>query len=185
VTNELPVTHTFFDGRGSASYDPSERVPVGNRHVPQTIVVSILGGSNQPDYQMKIEVRQGVPQWTEVTLRARPGGAEVRDKDLTAVRLDAWLQQIVAMVSTIGGSKPQKDWKPALTDIGLAMKGRPRISREQLEQVAQIYRDHIDGSPTEKVATAFGKDRRTAGRYVRMARDAGLLPDTTKGKKRA
>ena len=106
VPNEFPVSHTFFDGRGRASYDPSKRVPVGNRQVPQTIVVSIRGGSNQPDYQMKIEVRRGVPQWTEVTLRARPDGAEVRDKDLSVVRLDTWLQQIVAMVSTIGGSSP-------------------------------------------------------------------------------
>jgi hypothetical protein len=153
--------------------------------VPQTIVVSIDGGLNQPDYMMKVEVRQGLPQWTEVTLRARADGSEVRDKDLTAVRLDAWLQQIVAMVSTIGGSKPLADTKPALTDIGLAMKGRPRISREHLEQVANIYRDHIDGRPTEAVATAFGKDRRTAARYVRLARDAGYLPDTTRGKRNA
>jgi Family of unknown function (DUF6214) len=184
VPNDLPVTHTFFDGRGRAEYLPSERVPVGNRQVPQTIVVSIRGGSNQPDYQMKIEVRRGVPQWTEVTLRARPYGAEVRDKDLSVVRLDTWLQQIVAMVSTIGGSKPQNDQK-ALTDIGLAMKGRPRISREHLKEVAEIYRAHIDSNPTEKVAAAFGKDRRTAGRYVRQARDAGLLPPTSRGKRNA
>lgn len=184
MSNELPVTHTFFDGRGRASYDPSERVPVANRRVPRNIVVTIDGALKQPDYVMKIEVRQGIPQWTEVTLRARPGGADVRDKDLKALRLDDWLQQIVAMVSTTGGLKPQED-HTALDDIGLAMKGRPRISREHLEQVAEIYREHIDGRPTDAVATAFGRDPRTAGRYIRMARDAGLLPATTRGKRNA
>ena len=176
--------HTFFDGYGRATYDTSDRVQVGDRRVPKNILVEIDGGANQPDYSMRIEVRKGIPRWAEVTLRARPDGPEVRDKDLGVFRLSDWLERIVAMCSTAHGSKPVDDWT-ALADIRGATTGRPRISRERLQQVAEIYRDHFDDRPTEAVATAFNKDRRTAARYVRLARDAGFLPDTTKGKKKA
>ena len=167
-------------------------VPGGDRRrVPREIVVQIRGGANQPDYEMKIEVRKGVPRWAEVTLRARPDGPEVRDKDLDAIRLDDWLEQIAAMCSVAhsgtgagweGWSKPVNDGG-ALADIRRVKSGRPRISRERLQKVAEIYRQHFDDRPTNAVATAFGKDPRTAARYVRLAHDAGFLPDTTKGKK--
>ena len=185
----MRVTHTFLDGYGQASYEPGDRVQVGDRRrVPREIFVQIRGGTNQPDYELKIEVRGGVPRWAEVTLRARPDGPEVRDKDLDAIRLDDWLEQIVAMCSVAKSgagawSKPGND-TGALADIRRAKSGRPRISRERLQKVAEIYRQHFDDRPTEAVAHAFGKDRRTAARYVRLARDAGFLPDTTKGKKK-
>lgn len=180
---DLPVTHTFFDGYGAASYDPSDRVQVGDRRVPNNIFVLIRGGANQPDYEMTIEVRDGIPRWSAVTLRARPDGPEVRDKDFGVLRLLDWLEPIVAMCSIAHGAKPADDWT-ALAEIRRVTTGRPRISRERLQQVAKIYKQHYDDRPTAAVAAAFGKDPRTAARYVRLARDAGLLPDTTKGKKK-
>jgi transposase-like protein len=53
------------------------------------------------------------------------------------------------------------------------------------QDVADIYRQHIDDRPTEAVSRAFGKSHRTAARWVQQAREAGLLPDTTPGKRKA
>jgi hypothetical protein len=62
---------------------------------------------------------------------------------------------------------------------------RRKITAEHLEQVAVIYRRHaaISKRPTEAVADAFGVPRDTASKWVRRARDAGLLGPTSKGKK--
>ncbi len=143
---------------------------------------------------MKIEVRQGIPVCTEVTLTARPDGPEVRDKDLEYLRLSDWLEQIVALASmkysgsfpggVTGWAKPVDDYT-ALRDIRRHRSGRPRMSRERLQKIADVYREHFDSRPTDAVRRAFGVSDRTAARYVDHARKAGLLPSTTPGKKKA
>ncbi len=62
---------------------------------------------------------------------------------------------------------------------------RRRITAEHLEQVAALYRQYAAASkrPTEEVANAFGVPRDTASKWVRRARDAGLLGPTVGGKK--
>src|SRR5215207_1996697 len=91
---------TFMGGHGRAVWDPADKVEIGDRRrVPREILVQIRGGKNEPDLGMKIEVREGIPQWVEVTLRARPDGPEVRDKHLAAIHLGDWLNQVVAACS--------------------------------------------------------------------------------------
>jgi hypothetical protein len=71
----------------------------------------------------------------------------------------------------------------------LARQRRPegyrQITPELLKGVAEVYRRHIDGAPTQAVAKTFGVKPRMASVYVDRARQAGLLPQTTQGKKRA
>jgi len=189
----VTATHTFWDGYGRATYEPGDRVQVGDRRIPRAIFVQIRGGENQPDFAMKIEVREGIPQWVEVQLQARPDGPEVRDKDLATIRLGDWLEQIVAMCSLkysgtgpgwTSWSKPVVD-RTAVPDIRRALSGRPRtVTPERLQKVAEIYRQHFEQRPTEAVARSFGVSHRTAARYVQQARSAGLLPETEPGKKK-
>jgi hypothetical protein len=75
--------------------------------------------------------------------------------------------------------------RAALTNVRGVRSGRPRLSQERLQGVAKIYRQHIDDRPTQAVSRAFGKSHRTAARWVQQAREAGLLPDTTPGKRKA
>ena len=148
--------------------------------------MQIRGGENQPDFAMKIEVREGIPQWVEVQLQARPDGPEVRDKDLAVIRLGDWLEQIVAMCSLkysgtgpgwTSWSKPVDD-RTAVPDIRRALSGRPRtVTPERLQQVAEIYRQHFERRPTEAVARSFGVSHRTAARYVQQARWHGSYPN--------
>jgi hypothetical protein len=188
----VTVSHTFWDGYGRAIYEPGDRVQVGERRIPRAIFVQIRGGKNEPKLAMKIEVRDGIPQWVEVCLQARPDGPEVRDKHLAAIRLGDWLEQIVAMCSLkysgtgLGGttwSKPIDDGN-AVADIRRAVSGRPRtVTPERLRKVTEVYRQHFENRPTQAVARAFGVSHRTAARYVQQARSAGLLPETEPGKK--
>src|ERR1700730_11482031 len=125
---------TFWGGRGRASYQTAD-VVVGDRLVPSEIFVTVRGGMSTPDFAMKIEVRQGIPVCTEVSLTARPDGPEIREKDLKYLRLNDWLEQIVAQCSmkysgsfpggVTGWAKPVDDWG-ALADIQRARSGRPR-----------------------------------------------------------
>jgi hypothetical protein len=188
LMKQLTHSFTFWGDHGLATWELAD-VEIGDRLVPQEIFVYICGGIAQPDLEMKIEVRDGIPQCVELMFRARPDGPEVRDKDLAVVRVGDWLEQIVAQCSLVRSgpgtwSKPVDD-RSALADITRSRAGRPRISREHLKKVAEVYRRHFDKRPTEAVARAFGVKHRTAARYVQQARAAGYLPDTDPGKKKA
>lgn len=168
-------------------------VQIGDRWIPAEVIVTSRTES-EPDLMMKLVVRKGIPVWSEVQLLARPDGPEVRQRDLN-LPLDDWLELIVSSLSMSVGSRdltgratllllPIED-PAALTNVRRVRSGRPRKPVEHLQKVAEIYRDHVDGRPTEAVAAAFGKSHRTAARYVEDARKAGLLPPTTPGKRKA
>lgn len=187
----------LFGGHGRAFYDDSAMTTVGDRRVPVQIQVEVRGGVAEPDLSLKIQVRQGVPVYTEVVLRARPDGPEIRAKDLTYIYLNDWLEQIVAactftqgesghwMVQTIGGERGKAERVAAVANLRRVRTGRSRTPRERLLKIAETYREHVNDRPTEAVSRAFGVSHATAARYVRQARDAGLLPPTTPGKKKA
>jgi hypothetical protein len=60
----------------------------------------------------------------------------------------------------------------------------PSRSRDDfLAAVADTYRQAFDTAPLKHVAATFGVGRRCAGLYVNQARQAGLLPATTRGRK--
>lgn len=184
----MTVTHTFWSGHGQATHQlGGDSVLVGDRLIPREIFVYVRGGMSQPDMEMKIEVREGIPECVELILRARPDGPEIRDKDVAVIRVGDWLERIVAMCSMkrsgMGFSKPVND-RTALGDITRIRTRRPRISREHLKNVAEVYRQHFDKRPTEAVARTFDVSHRTAARYVQQARAAGHLPETDPGKKK-
>jgi len=62
---------------------------------------------------------------------------------------------------------------------------RGAVTRADLERVAEVYRENVSSSPTRAVSEYLGYTARTAARRVQQARDAGLLPKTSKGKRRA
>ena len=79
----------------------------------------------------------------------------------------------------------QRSW-PAVLLMLRTLRGCLAVTRAELEEVARIYREHVDASPTRAVAMLGGyASERTAARRVQQAREAGLLPKTTPGKRRA
>ncbi|HET6915904.1 MAG TPA: DUF6214 family protein [Acidimicrobiales bacterium] len=74
----------------------------------------------------------------------------------------------------------------ALPAITGEVQINPAVRRgDRTQLAAQIYRDNIDEAPTMAVAQALDVSRRTASRLITEAREQGLLPVTTQGKKQA
>jgi hypothetical protein len=65
--------------------------------------------------------------------------------------------------------------------------GQPLPVDEALDEVAAIYRQawREGGNPTAAVSQAIGISRSAAAKRVRRARDAGLLPETSRGRANA
>jgi hypothetical protein len=59
---------------------------------------------------------------------------------------------------------------------------RRKVTDDVLRDVAEVYRREIGKNPTEAVADHLGVAMRTAGLYVRRARDAGFLGEALRGK---
>lgn len=71
----------------------ADYVIVGDRlWVPPIIEVEFPGTDGQPAFFMVIEVIEGVPRCTELTLRRHEGGREIRQRDLRAIELDSWIE---------------------------------------------------------------------------------------------
>lgn len=177
----------LFGGKGKAWSDDDRYPPlrVGDRMVPAAIFVKVDADSSNPELTMKIEVRQGIPVYTEIALKAADAGAEIRNKDLKNIYLDDWLSQIVAAFSEpLEAATDATDRHDAIKNIERVRQGRSRKSDEHLPRVAEVYRENFDGRPTDAVRRAFGVSPRTAARYVDAARQAGLLPPTQRGIKK-
>jgi hypothetical protein len=179
---------------GWAEYDMLDRVRVGDRVIPRRIDVTIPKTGDLPSFSMRMEVRRGVPVCTEVTVRAKDDGREVRTTDLRAVQIEDWLEDVVAaaslhVISESEGSVTAEHRgdadarRAAIKTIREARAAsRRKITDELLERVAEVYRENVHDHPTQAVERAFGVSYRTASRYVQMARPK-YLPPTSPGKK--
>jgi hypothetical protein len=162
-------------------------VDLGWTRVPEAVVMDGEGLRGAPDLHMKFWIRDEIPEVYEFTLRAKEGGRGIRTVDLRAfslekIAVDAFMRMQVRPVGL-----PYSDaehWR-AHDDIRSAQEKRgtrPRVSRAELEEVAQVYRSAGRDNPTEAVAIELGYRRRTAERRVAQAREAGLLPAAKRGR---
>lgn len=162
---------------------------VGDRLVPSPIEVDFPGGTDGlPSLFMRIEVVDGVPRCTELTLRrsSEKGGREVRQKDLRMIELDSWVETFVAVFSSeitvnSGGrvtavySGDEESLRRVMKTIRNVRKGGRRpLTEERKRRVAELYNAHDQGG-IEAVEIAFTVSRSTAARYIKAAREAGLI----------
>jgi hypothetical protein len=169
-------------------------VRFGDFSVPAAVawVSDPIGRS--PAVRAEFEMRNGSPVCLSVTITATPKGRPVTTADLASLPglerkgLDAFKALGIRVFD-------DEDWRkgrnlhrydqihtPNPRDLGTALSKRPD---EELERVAQVYRDNLASRPVEAVQLAFGLARRTTDRRIKAARDRGFLPQTTKGRKRA
>jgi hypothetical protein len=167
-----------------------------SREVPTWIEMTTSGGPD-PDMHVRVELRDGSPVATELSWKSMPGQSEIRMKHLRQTDITKLVTDLV--VSTIWrGEVPLGEEVPDATALRqsklMAQKfvERQRLPRERrvmtddfLRSVAQVYRENIDGNPTEAVAKVFNVRPRMASTYVAKARAARLLPRTKQGQKKA
>lgn len=171
----------------------------GDYAMPAEITVTMEGDKGDPDLLVRFQVIEGRPQSVEVHAVMKPGGRAVRTSDLHSLSLDAMCVSVFAStamrstydpvtnVTTSDSIHDEREFWAAVNAADLAVKAPRRgTTKAELEQVAKLYREHVEGRPVESLRTlmGYGSDR-TAARRVEQARAAGLLPSTTPGKKKA
>jgi hypothetical protein len=172
------------------------RVRVGSWLVPPAIDVHFGGVDGQPELVMRLGVLDGQPQCRELCLKSTDGGRGVRALDLAAVKIESWIEDIFGLFAQeIVSEEPGRTIAvqrvgtevAAARDMHGARKGRGArtITPALLEQVAAVYTANLSARPLQAVADSRGVSYSMASKYVRAARDAGLLPETTPGRKNA
>jgi hypothetical protein len=126
-----------------------------------------------------------VPRVMALHVVQRDPAREVLASDLRSVNLhqaieDAWIavsrRPGVVQSGEVDVAESFSDDGPETkrTLKGLRQRARRRITDHLLEEVAGVYRRHLDsGAPTKAVKEHFGIAESTASDYVRRARDAG------------
>jgi len=159
-------------------------------------------GYDGPDTIARVEVRNGAPQVVRLEWLSRSGQTEIRPRDLRAPYFEFdFLTGLFACFTLIADPRTKAVDVPGATERGepnpayyaarkfIERQRRPegrRASGPALDAaVAEVYRRNINGAPTQAVAKAFGVKSRMASTYVDRARQAGLLPQTKQGKKKA
>lgn len=151
--------------------------------VPREAVMTFDGEQGSPDAMMRFEVRDGRPECVEIIVRAKPDGRGIRSADLRMVNIDTQAVEVLTDLGTIGvvDERAVVNTRRAVQEARASRRGT--VTREELERVAELYRENPD-APTQAVEMLLGYSKRTAARRVKQAEEAGLLPVTSPGKKR-
>lgn len=160
-------------------------VPFGAMLAPQDVSARITDDdAGGPDVFVDFEMRNGVPEAVRVEMVARMDGRPVRTSDMYQLALDQLAVDAFAAVSIHirGGGRlsPSRDEGEALSAgraVVEAQGGRRAPTRDELAEVATIYRTHAGRDPVVQIKKRRGyPSMRTAYRRVQQARAAGLLP---------
>lgn len=200
VLRAIGTKHQHQWGSSDAS-NATELVKVRGWVVPNRIDVEYAGVDGQPTLTMTLEVIDGVPRCTDLRLqRQARGGRPVRQKDLTAIRLNDWIDAEFAgfaietsgdgrLGQKLGGGGPagRAQIGRSVVEFQKARRNgeRPTVTRERIKEAAEIYRANFNGQPIKAVADRMGVSERTASSYITLARssDYKFLSPTKRGKK--
>ncbi|MFV8319919.1 hypothetical protein [Mycobacterium sp. 23] len=179
---------------GKATYRPDNDEYVGAQAIPRKILFQ-SGGGPQPWLTMGIELVDGVPECTYLELDADEA-SPVRDKHLKLIRIEQWVNAIVAACARQVEHTPAPGRVRRTLAHGPAtpqqMKSVERLQRRRrdpndralLERVAELYKANPD-APNVAISQALGMSTRTAGRWAARCSEVGLLsPVAKKGQKR-
>lgn len=166
-------------------------VILGRTLVPRVATFEMRGVDGAPDAMVRFEVRDGRPECMEISVKANPSGRGIRSVDMTSFNIDNLIEIVFTELGADIKPNPHNPaesiaaWRPAeesnraywtrRNDVHIARANRGP-TKEELERVASIYRDHHGGAPLQAVAKLLSISRRTAARRVAQAREAGLLP---------
>jgi hypothetical protein len=175
-----------------------ERVDVDGGTLPAEFYLLYPGAADQPSLKASFGVRHGAVWCSGVSVDAKTHGREVIPTDLDIVRrgLNDWMEMaVLAALQDDDGSPvvPDEDEDEYHHARSAAVKTyrdarrrtRRKVTDELLSEVARLYRDHLNEGPWQAIQDRFSVSESTAGRYVLLARQAGHLPHTTPGKKKA
>jgi hypothetical protein len=140
-------------------------------------------------YLLTHRVNDVRPEVIGIHIAAKPNGRGITTADLRSFALDELTTDVFTVVGTPHVPPfrtPADDYRHIGRTVREARsKSRGRVTRAELEEVARVYREFVGSTPTRAVQLAGNYSERTAARRVQQARAAGLLPQTTPGKRKA
>jgi hypothetical protein len=159
-------------------------IALGEAVVSREALMTFEGIKGSPDVTMRFEVRDGRPECVSVAVQAKPDGRGIRSADMSMFHIDSLTIAVFEQLATIG-VKDEDYARRVGHDLREArLSTRGAVTHEELEEVAKVYRQHLNSSPTRAVALYGGYSDRTAARRIKQAAEAGLLPPTSPGRKR-
>jgi hypothetical protein len=196
------VTMTYSGDREVTKVVSGTADVIEDREVPTWVELNTSGGA-EPDMRVKVELRNGAPRVVELAWVSQPHQREIRDKDLRDANLAKLATDLIVstmsdtdvvgdmlLVPIDGDLNPQQHYRSRLAaqkfvDRQQRPRENRRITPAFLKEVARVYRDNIKGNPTQAVQETFNVKHRRASDYVFHAREAGYLPRTGRGQKKA
>jgi hypothetical protein len=143
--------------------------------------------------EMDIATEDGVPVCNALRVLRHAGRPSLTGHELRRFPLGEWVRfacSMVAVGNQGGVSTTSEEWnseayRSDLERVVRRSRRRNTISDDFLREVARVYRANADSAPVDEVKETFGPvGHSTAARWVKLARDRGFLPKTTRGKVR-
>ena len=171
---------------GTLTYPMVPGVEIGDIVIPPQIEAVFPGTDGHPTLKVVIEVMDGIPECTELHLISADSTRGLNGMDLRSLKLEELVDQVVAAASmTItsrdGGVRASVFKAGGAGELGIEtlkkarQSQRTNMTRDRLRKVADVYNSKSQAG-ISAVAAAFQKSDRTAARYIRQAREAGLIP---------
>jgi hypothetical protein len=162
-------------------------VPVADREIPQRYQLVWTPDDDEPGPAVRIvfEVIDGVPQTREVHYEATAHGREIRRHHLD-FPVEDYLEEATVMVGQFaemgyGFENGQSFVVDMASDPFRREIQRVRAAQRrrgptdaQLREAADVYAK-TDHAPVVAVGERFGIERRTASKWIKLAREKGFL----------
>jgi hypothetical protein len=139
--------------------------------------------------EMDIATEQGVPVCNSVRVLRHPNRPSLTGHELRRFPLGDWVTFACSMVGVGNQGSPttsaewtSEQYRADVERVVRRSRRRNTITDEFLRDVARVYKANASSAPVEAVEEAFIVAYSTAARYVKLARDRGFLPKTTRGK---
>lgn len=171
---------------------PGPPVPFGDYVVPQAVAWVSEPIGTSPGVRAEYVMRGSRPECVSLVITSSARGITTADlatiPGLERKGLDAFATFATRRFDDpeweagLNLKRTREIFTPRPSRVDAAMAGR---SDDELELVARVYRENIDDAPRKAVEDALNVSARTAARRIEAARQRGLLPQTTQGKKKA
>jgi hypothetical protein len=166
---------------------------VGDRGIPEHVLYRHSGDAHRPALEVAIDVVDGIPAITRVTVYADPEhGVHIKAKDIKVGTVDLdgqlsyWLTEVTYRRAVAPFPDGRQPWyrysqvpaderRAAMRTIAAARQPlRRRMTDELLAQVAEMY---LAAPPPkhEAIARAFPTSPRSAQRWIAEAKRRGLI----------
>jgi hypothetical protein len=178
---------------GELIFTGNEIEEVGDRGIPKRVLYRHSGDKDRPGLEVAIEVQNGIPAITRVTVTAdSERGVRIRTKDIRIAdydlegRLAYWLSEVTHRRATEALPDGRRPWwrysqvpaeerKDAIRNVEQARRGLRRgMTDELLMRVAEVYRA-ADPPRRKAIELAFDTSERSAARWIAEAKRRGFI----------